>query len=73
MSGNGKYRWPTIVVAGTALTLAAFCIWFEFAAYNDYRSRDFTLASGGLSVAASTHESGSPTKPPDASVKSRER
>jgi hypothetical protein len=48
MSGNGKYRWPTIVVAGTALTLAAFCIWFEFAAYNDYRSRDFTLASGGF-------------------------
>jgi hypothetical protein len=49
MSDQAKYRWPTIIVAGTALTLAAFCIWFEFAAYNDYRSSDFTFASGGFS------------------------
>lgn len=47
MSDQAKYRWPTVITAGTAITLSAFTIWWVLAAYHDFRSADFTRVSGG--------------------------
>jgi len=46
MAGS-KYRWPTVVTAAVSLVLSAFCIWFIFSAYHDFRSKDFKLVSEG--------------------------
>lgn len=42
-----RYRWPTVIVAASALVLAAFSLGWIFIAYADYRSPDFTTASAG--------------------------
>lgn len=42
-----RYRFATITVTSLCLVLAAFTVWFEFAAYTDYRTPDFTKASEG--------------------------
>ena len=42
-----RYRWPTVIVAATCLVLSAFCLWWVFISYTDYRSADFTKASAG--------------------------
>ena len=42
-----RYRWPTVIVAATCLVLSAFCLWWVFISYTDYRSPDFTKASAG--------------------------
>ena len=42
-----RFRWPAIIVATSALLLAAFSLWWIFIAYADYRSTDFTKASTG--------------------------
>tara|TARA_B110000971_G_C20027580_1_gene509746 strand:+ start:1814 stop:2755 length:942 start_codon:yes stop_codon:yes gene_type:complete len=42
-----RYRWILISVAAVCMVLAAFTVWFEFAAYTDYRTPDFTKASAG--------------------------
>ena len=47
MSDQQKYRWPTVIVSATTVVLACFSIWWIFAAYADYRSKDFTLVSEG--------------------------
>lgn len=44
---TSRYRWPTIIVSGSSLTLACFCTWWVFIVYSDYRSSDFTKASAG--------------------------
>jgi hypothetical protein len=46
MSNQAKFRWPTIVTAGTCLALSGISAWWVFAAYHDFRSSDFTLVSG---------------------------
>jgi hypothetical protein len=42
-----RYRFVTITVTALCLVLAAFTVWFEFAAYTDYRTPDFTKVSEG--------------------------
>lgn len=47
MSDTNRFRWPTIITAAVALTLAAFTLWWTFEIYADQRAPDFTLASAG--------------------------
>jgi hypothetical protein len=42
-----RYRFVAITVTALCLVLAAFTVWFEFSAYTDYRTPDFTKASEG--------------------------
>lgn len=42
-----RYRFITITVTSLCLVLSAFTVWFEFSAYSDYRTPDFTKVSEG--------------------------
>ena len=47
MAKLSRYRWPTIIIAGVAITLSCFCIWWVFIIFSHYRTPDFTSASAG--------------------------
>ena len=42
-----RYRYTTITVTALCLALAALTVWFEFAIFSDYRTKDFTKVSEG--------------------------
>ena len=44
---SSRYRWITITVTSLCMVLSAFTVWFEFSAFADYRTPDFTKASKG--------------------------
>ena len=47
MADSGRFRWPTIGVTGACLVLSGFAVWWNFQAYVEYRSKDFTKVSEG--------------------------